>query len=125
MSLSREMWARLVLIAGVAVIVALIPMVAQAQECEGDECGDDGTGSDEDGGWPSDPCGPIDPDQPCYGSGGSSTSTCYQSACMDCRTWQYSPVVPVCRRVAYNKRCSCTDNPCTLRGGSCYYTIPT
>lgn len=121
MRLDRDMWLRLLLTAGVAVLVALIPIAAQAQECEGDECGD---GSDEDGGWPEDSCGPIDPDEACYGDGGGAMTTCYQSSCLDCRTWQYSPVVPVCRRVAYNKRCSCTDNPCTLRGGSCFYTVP-
>jgi hypothetical protein len=58
------------------------------------------------------------------GSGGTEATACYQSACMDCLTRKESPTIKVCTRVAWNKRCSCTDNPCTLRGGTCYYTVP-
>ena len=122
MASNRDLWLRLVVLAGIVLVVAFLPAALQAQECEDEGCGDDG--SDEDNPDPIDPCGPIDPDNPCYPGGGSETSACYLRSCMDCRTWQYSPVVKVCRRVAYNKRCSCTDNPCTLRGGTCYYTIP-
>jgi hypothetical protein len=57
-----------------AVALLLVPADALAWEDEDEGGGDDG--EDEDGGEPVDTCGPIDPDTPCYPTGGGSGTKC-------------------------------------------------